>query len=202
MKKLLIIVTVACLVTVVFAQVQTLPSASEEMEDKTPKSLLGIEFGKTVEDVANIKNASRMQDGSAVEGYVDPKKAFRKFTGKNAFGRINIFGSITTHKVFRFRWQSEDFAKEAQEEEAVSEFRRTCDVIAKKFGGEFQDVPIKSKSTIWDRKAVATFGLLKVEMLLECRKMKMIVTNLLLEAKAKKELEALKAAEGDGSDAL
>ena len=174
----------------------------KEMEDETPKSVLGIEFGKTVEEVANIDKASRMQDGSAVEGYVDPKKPFRKFTGKNAFGRINVFGSITTHKVFRFKWESEDFPKETKEEDAVSEFRKTCDVIAKKFGGEFKDVPVESEWTIWDRKAVATFGYLQVEIFLEARKMTLTVTNSWLEAQAKKEVEVLKATEGDGSDAL
>ncbi|MBQ3341859.1 MAG: sel1 repeat family protein [Kiritimatiellae bacterium] len=176
----------------------------KKTEDETPKSLLGIEFGKTVEEVANIDKASRMQDGGAVEGYVDPKKPFRKFTGKNAFGRINLFGSITTHRVFRFKWESEDFSKETQEEEAVSEFKKTCDVIAKKFGGKFHDVIIKDsdKFTIWDRKAFASFGFLKVEMFLEARKMTMTVTNTMLESQAKEEVEALRAAEGDGSDVL
>ena len=170
--------------------------------DRTPKSLLGIEFGKTVEEVANVNKASRVKDGSSVEAYVKPKKAFRKFTGKNPFGRINVFGSISAHKVFRFKWESEDFPKETTEEEAVSEFRKTCEVIAKKFGGEFHDVPLKSEWTIWDRKAAAEFGFLKVEMFLECRKMTMTVTHTMLEAQAKKEVDALKAAEGDGSDAL
>jgi len=182
----------------------TMLKGMKEMDDKTPMNLLGIEFGKSVEEVANIDKASRMQDGSAVEGYVDPKKPFRKFTGKNAFGRINVFGSITTHKVFRFKWVSEDFPKETKEGDAVSEFKKTCDVIAKKFGGEFHDVTIKDsdKFTIWDRRADASFGFLKVEMFLEARKMTMTVTNTLLESQAKKEVEELKATEGDGSDAL
>ena len=182
--------------------VQLLKEMKKEW-DKTPKTLLGIEFGKTAEAVANIDKASRTADGSSVEAYVDPRKPFRKFTGKNGFGRINIFGTISTHKVFRFKWRSEDFSKETTEEEAVSEFKKTCDVIAKKFGSEFHDVPIKgSGCTIWDRKAAATFGFLKVEMFLQCRDMTMTVTHTMLESQAKEEVDALKAAAGDGSDAL
>jgi hypothetical protein len=176
---------------------------AKETWDKTPKTLLGIEFGKTAEAVANIDKASRTADGSSVEAYVDPRKPFRKFTGKNGLGRINIFGTISTHKVFRFKWRSEDFSKETTEEEAVSEFKKTCDVIAKKFGSEFHDVPIKgSGCTIWDRKAAATFGFLKIEMFLQCRDMTLTATHTMFESQAKKEVDALKAAEGDGSDAL
>ena len=170
---------------------------SKEKWDKTPKSLLGIEFGQTID------KASRTEDGSSVEAYVTPRKPFRKFTGENAFGRINVFGTISTHKVFCFKWRSEEFSKETTEEEAVSEFKKTCDVMARKFGSEFQDVPIKGiGNTIWDRRAVAEFGFLKVEMFLQCRDMRMTVTHTMFESQAKEEVEALKAAEGDGSDAL
>ena len=178
--------------------------ALKEMDDKTPKSLLGIEFGKTVEDVAHINKASRTTDGGSVDAYVTPKKAFRKYTGKSYNGRIQIWGAITSHRIFRFKWESDDFSKETPEDEAVAEFNKTCEVIAKKFGSEFREVPIKEsdKWTIWDRKAVATFGNLKVEMFLSCRKMTMTVTNGILEYQAKQEVEKLKEAEGDGSDAL
>ena len=175
---------------------------AKETWDKTPKSLLGIEFGKTVEEVASVKKPSKTDDGSSVEAYVDPRKPFRKFTGKNGLSRINIFGTISSHKVFRFKWTSDDFSKETTEEEAVSEFKKTCDVIAKKFGSEFHDVPIRSKGTIWDRKAAAEFGFLKVEMFMDAWKMTITATHTMFEAQAKGEVGELKAAAGDGSDAL
>ena len=176
----------------------------KDLDDKTPKSLLGIEFGKTVEEVAQVNKASRTKDGGSAYDYVTPKKAFRKFTGKSYNGRIQIWGAVTSHRVFRFKWESDDFSKETSEDEAVAEFKKTCEVMARKFGGEFRDVPIKEsdKWTIWDRKAVAAFGNLKVEMFLSCRKMTMTVTNDVLEYQAKQEVEKLKEAEGDGSDAL
>jgi len=175
---------------------------AKEMWAKTPKSLLGIEFGKTVEEVASVKKPSKTDDGSSVEAYVDPRKPFRKFTGKNGLSRINIFGTISSHKVFRFKWTSDDFSKETTEEEAVSEFKKTCDVIAKKFGSEFHDVPIRSKGTIWDRKVAAEFGFLKVEMFMDAWKMTITATHTMFEAQAKGEVGELKAAAGDGSDAL
>ena len=169
--------------------------------DKTPKSMLGIEFGKPVEVMANAKKASIVDDGSSVFAYVTPKKAFRKFTATNPFRRIIVLGTISTHRAFRFVWKSEDFSSKTTEDEAVSEFRETCEVIGKRFGGKLHEVPIKGKRTTWDRKAVAIFGFLKVEMFLACRNMTMRVTHAMLETQAREEVDALKA-DRDGSDAL
>jgi len=176
----------------------------KENSEKTPKSLLGIEFGKTIEIVTGDNRPSKLADGSGVEASVKPKKPFRKFTGVNYNGRIYVTASVTSHTVYRFKWESEDFTKDTKEEEAVEEIKKTCEVMAKKFGADFREIPIKEsdKWTIWDRKYGAFFGVLKVELKLDARKITMTATHDLLEYKAKKEVEALKDAQGDGADAL
>lgn len=175
--------------------------AHKEKSDKTPKSLLGVEFGKTIEKVTGVERPWKKQDGSAVQCVMKPTKPFRKFTGAN---EIHVFASVTSHSVFRFEWMSEDFAEDTKEEEAVEEVKKTCAVMAKRFGADFMEIPIKEsdKWTIWDRKYMASWGDLKVEIKLESRKIIMTATNVALEIKAKKEVAAIRDVQGDGSDAL
>lgn len=185
---------------------QTLPHIERAIAAvaQTPKSILGIEFGAKIEDVTGVKCPSKTQDGASVDAYVKPKKPFRKFTGANYNGRIHVYASVTSHSVFSFKWESEEFPKDTKEADAVEEVKKTCDVMARKFGSNFEEIPIKEsdKWTIWDRKYMALWGSVKIVMELSCRKMTMTVTNLTLENQAKKEVQAIKSAEGDGSDAL
>lgn len=173
---------------------QTLPHIQRvmEMESKTPKSFIGVEFGKKIEEIGCQGNALKTSDGSAVHNYLRNGKKFRKFTDYN---RMEVFGSITSHEVFKFNWHSEEFPKGTTRKDACDEIVKTCEVISKKFNGEYSE-----KSGVY----TIIFGWMKITIEYDSmgRYLNMWVINSSYESKAKREVEALKDAEGDGSDAL
>lgn len=165
---------------------------AKAMWDKTPKSILGVEFGTEIETWKEKSNygIEKSQDGMSSRIIAKPSRTFRKFSPVKS---LYISGTITSHKVYKFYWPSEQFNDNATQKDMEEEAEKTCEVIAKKFGGEFKKVEGAYEVTIGWLKVVIKTGLLD---------MNMTVTNIMLEDLAKKEYKALKAAEGDGSDAL
>ena len=164
----------------------------KEMDDKTPKSLLGVEFGAKIETWKEHSNynVQKSDDGMSSKIIAKPSRTFRRFSPVKS---LYISGTITSHRVYKFYWPSEDFDGDSAQKDMKEEAVKTCEVIAKKFGGEFKQI---------DDAYVVTIGWLKVVIKTGFMDMNMTVTNTMLEDLAKKEYKALKDAEGDGSDAL
>lgn len=172
-----------------------LVSSLKEMKaflDKTPKSLLGVEFGVKIEEwkARSNYNVEKSDDGMSTRIIAKPSKTFRRFSPSNS---LYISGTITSHKVYKFYWPSETFEGDSAQEDMKKEAVKACEVIAKKFGGEFKQN---------DGSYEVTVGYLKVVIKTGLYDMNMTVTNTLLEDLAQREYKALKEAEGDGSDAL
>lgn len=166
---------------------------AKEVWDKTPKSLLGVAFGG---DITKLKSkytyggVETTKDGASLIIYCTPAKPFRKFKQD---GRFQIYGTLDSKKIYKFLWDSERFPDGTSEQMANEEVLATCNVIAKKFGGE-----LKKKGDVFEVKV----GFMKVCMKAEWGYMTMTVVNEAYENIAKKEYEAKRAAQGDGSDAL
>ncbi len=164
---------------------------SKEMWDKTPKSLLGVEFGAKIETWEAHSNyrVEKSADGMSSRIIAKPSRTFRRFSPVNS---LYISGTITSHKVYKFYWPSEDFDGDSAQKDMKEEAVKTCEVIAKKFDGEFKQVDGAYEVTIGWLKVVIKTGF----------DMSMTVTNTMLEDLAKREYKTLKDAEGDGSDML
>ena len=165
----------------------------KEMSDKTPKSLLGVEFGcdiTTLKSKYQYGGVEKTKDGASLIISCTPTKKFRKFSPTS---RFQIYGTLDSKKVYKFIWDSEFFPDGTSEQMANDEVLATCKVIAKKFGAECK----KNGEAV-----EVQVGWLKVSIKTGWGYMTMTVVHEEYENLAKKEYEAKKAAAGDGSDAL
>ncbi len=165
----------------------------KEMDDKTPKSLLGVEFGA---DISKWKpkytydKVETTKDGTSLIIHSTPPKKFRKFLPD---GRFQLYGALDSKKIYKFLWDSEQFSDGTSDKMADEEVQATCNVIAKKF------------DSVCNRNGKAfevQVGWLNVSIEAHYGYMTMIVVHKAYEDLAKEEYEAKKAAQGDGSDAL
>ncbi len=170
----------------------TLLKEMKEMDDKTPKSLLGVEFGAKIETWKEHSNydVQKSDDGMSSKIIAKPLRIFRRFSPSKS---LYISGTISSHKVYKFYWPSESFKGDSAQKDMKEEAIKTCEVIAKKFNGEFKQVNGAYEVTIGWLKVVIKTGFMD---------MNMTVTNTMLEDLAKREYKALKDAAGDGSDVL
>ena len=165
----------------------------KEMDDKTPKSLLGVEFG---DDISKWKSrytygkVETTKDGTSLIIDSTPPKKFRKFLPD---GRFLLYGTLSSKKIYKFRWDSERFPDGTNNKMADDEVLATCNVIAKKFSSE-----CKRNGNAFEVK----IGWLNVNIEAHYGFMTMTVVHNAYENMAKEEYEAKKAAQGDGSDAL
>ena len=165
----------------------------KEMDNKTPKSLLGVVFG---DDIYKWKSkytygkVETTKDGTSLIIESTPPKKFRKFLPD---GRFQLYGTLDSKKIYKFLWNSEHFPDGTSDEMADEEVLATCSVIAKKFGSE-----CKKNGKAFEVKV----GWLTVNIEAHYGYMTMTVVHSAYEDMAKEECEARKTAQGDGSDAL
>ena len=164
----------------------------KDMEDKTPKSLLGVEFGDDINkwSGSGFHSVETSQDGMSVKVWTKAPRKFRKFSD----GSFDVYATLETKKIYKFCWNSEAFAKGTSRQSVDSEALDTCKVIAKKFGVECEKD---------GRAFVVRIGYVKVSItsFLE-HHLEMEVVHERYADLMKKEYEAKKAAQGDGSDVL
>lgn len=163
---------------------------SKAIWDKTPKSLLGVEFGSDITKWSKSGYPVKTtHDGMSLKVWTTAPKRFRKFEGN-----FDIFASLDTKKIYKFCWNSESFADGTSSQAVDDEASDSCKVIAKKFGVECRKNGYAFEVQIgWVKVSIKKFLDHHLEM---------TVVHEQYEALAKKEYEAKKAAQGDGSDAL